>query len=75
MELTDSVAERHVGPPTPGIEPVSLGGFFFFFFGPSLQFIGRDRSNPGGKGCRWLAKENVNRCRSIERKQKAWIAR
>ena len=31
MELTDSVAERHVGPPTPGIEPVSLGGFFFFF--------------------------------------------
>ena len=49
--------------------------WFCFFFSPSLQFIGRDRSNPGGKGCRWLAEENVNRCRSIERKQKAWIAR
>ena len=31
MELTDSVAARHVGPPTPGIEPLYLGGFFFFF--------------------------------------------
>ena len=59
-------------PPGPGMNQCPL---VLFFFSPSLQFIGRDRSNPGGKGCRWLAEENVNRCRSIERKQKAWIAR